>query len=307
MDMQPIEAALWYYSSVADDVEKTRLDFFNKLWQTQAKLAEELAPSYDVSSEGELIACATEHVPVFSLHPVTLTRDAMGKAMDAVAKAMFEGELFPETVRTKLMEMDWSELAFASRMEIASKNPQGYLNDFFEFCMKRYEDENIANLASMVASAALRCLLDKPAREITQRMANTTAHEQHPLHCPVCGGQAAVARVGLTKHNDGRAKELWCAQCGTSWEFERVRCGRCGTKNQSKLHYFNIEGDDAHRLQTCDECGSYMRTVYQDNALAPFSFDVENVLMAKLDEVAYQHALKKLKEQEQSGKNDEQA
>ena len=65
-----------------------------------------------------------------------------------------------------------------------------------------------------------------------------------------------------------------------------MRCARCGTRNQAHLHFFNIEGDDAHRIATCDECGGYMRTLYSDDALAPCSYEVEDVVMARLDAIA---------------------
>ncbi|WP_371298187.1 formate dehydrogenase accessory protein FdhE [Paraeggerthella sp.] len=86
------------------------------------------------------------------------------------------------------------------------------------------------------------------------------------------------------------AKSCGAASGGTAWDFERVRCARCGTQNQAHLHYFNVEGDDAHRIATCDECGGYVRTVYQEDVLAPFSFEVEDVVMARLDLIAYQQA-----------------
>ncbi len=102
----------------------------------------------------------------------------------------------------------------------------------------------------------------------------------------MCGGAPVAGRVGGESSTQGRGKTLWCAQCGTSWEVERVRCARCGTQNQAHLHYYNVEGDDAHRIATCDECGGYLRTVYADDALAPFSFEVEDVVMARLDAIA---------------------
>lgn len=58
-------------------------------------------------------------------------------------------------------------------------------------------------------------------------------------------------------------------------------------RNQGNLHYFNIEGDEGHRIGTCDECGSYIRTRFAgegDNA--PYSPEVEDVVMARLDAVA---------------------
>lgn len=62
---------------------------------------------------------------------------------------------------------------------------------------------------------------------------------------------------------------------------------RCGMRNQGNLHYFNIEGDGGHRIGTCDECGNYIRTRFAgegDNA--PYSPEVEDVVMARLDAVA---------------------
>lgn len=45
------------------------------------------------------------------------------------------------------------------------------------------------------------------------------------------------------------------------------------------MGYFNIEGDEGHRIGTCDECGSYIRTRFAgegDNA--PYSPEVEDVV-----------------------------
>ena len=47
-----------------------------------------------------------------------------------------------------------------------------------------------------------------------------------------------------------------------------------------------VEGDDSHRIAVCDECEGYVRTVYQQDASAPFSFEVEDVAMAPLDAIA---------------------
>lgn len=77
-----------------------------------------------------------------------------------------------------------------------------------------------------------------------------------------------MAHVGQAgTKTKGRGRALWCAQCGCVWDIERVRCARCGTQNQGHLHFFNVEGDDDHRIATCDECGGYVRTVYQEDGM----------------------------------------
>lgn len=47
-----------------------------------------------------------------------------------------------------------------------------------------------------------------------------------------------------------------------------------------------LMGDDAHRIHKCDECNGYIRTVFIEDALRPFSYEVEEVVTAKLDAIA---------------------
>ena len=147
--------------------------------------------------------------------------------------------------------------------------------------------EQQAQMGQLFASLALRWQLEGPAEVVARARKKAKVFYDHQMHCPACGGDAALARVGEGGSGDGRNKSLWCPQCGTTWEFDRVRCPRCGTRNQGHLHYFNIEGDEAHRIGTCDECGGYIRTRFAgegDNA--PWSAEVEDVVMARLDAVA---------------------
>lgn len=85
---------------------------------------------------------------------------------------------------------------------------------------------------------------------------------------------------------DGRQREQYCSMCGTVWPFDRMRCGVCGVDNPTRLHYFHVEGDESHRLQNCDECGQCQRVLFEDDLAIPVSFEVEDVVMAKLDKIA---------------------
>lgn len=197
---------------------------------------------------------------------------------------------FAASTSEALSRTSWERMVAASDLVLAGCNPAAYVESFVELLEDDGMDEDAARIGAMAAALALRAFLEGPATAVERALREAGADEPHSVRCPVCGGEAAVAQVSGAPAGQGRAKRLWCAQCGCAWEFERVRCVRCGTQNQSRLHYFNLEGDEAHRLATCDECGGYTRTVYEEDALAPFSFEVEDVVMAKLDLVAYQRA-----------------
>jgi FdhE protein len=79
--------------------------------------------------------------------------------------------------------------------------------------------------------------------------------------CPLCGGspQLSILHGGGDLEGGGRA--LLCATCFTTWPFRRVRCAYCGDDNEHRLAYFHSPAFDHLRVDTCDVCRHYLKTV----------------------------------------------
>ena len=299
MNLKRIDAAIKVYAEHLDEADLARLAFFRKLWgiidETESDLVrrastgDDAIVSYTVPTKRELSRAVKTGTPVLDIAPVAIDAQAFAATMEGIAACMVENGSYAKDLQESLLSRKWDRLVAASDISQAGTDPNGYVSAFCDLLGDDGLDEQAAYLGALVCSLALRAFLEKPAELISAALKDVAQESQYFPYCPVCGGAAGVARVGVTEHSDGRGKELWCPQCGAAWEFERVRCARCGTQNQAHLHYFNLEGDDAHRIATCDECGGFVRTVYQDSALAPFAFEVEDVVMAKLDLVALQH------------------
>ena len=75
--------------------------------------------------------------------------------------------------------------------------------------------------------------------------------------CPVCGGEPLMGR--LEKEIGKRV--LQCHLCRTQWIFTRLECPFCGNSDQDKLRYFFDQEDPAHRVEVCDLCKMYLKTV----------------------------------------------
>jgi len=75
--------------------------------------------------------------------------------------------------------------------------------------------------------------------------------------CPVCGGPPRMARL---EREEGH-RFLWCDLCDVQWAFRRVTCPFCGNADQKELGYLAIEGLDSHRIDVCEKCRGYLRTV----------------------------------------------
>lgn len=292
MNLKAIDAAIAAYRTNLDDADNARLAFFRELWGAADESAAraDAAAAYPLPDADSLRAWARDGEPVLAQAPVALEADALAGAMGRVAALMAERGGFAASTSEALARTSWERMAAASDLALAGSDPAAYVESFAGLLEDDGMDEDAARIGAAAAALALRALLEGPATAIEQARRAAGADEPHGVRCPVCGGEAAVAQVSGAPAAQGRGKRLWCGCCGCVWDFERVRCARCGTQNQGHLHYFNLEGDEAHRLATCDECGGYTRTVYEEEALAPFSFEVEDVLMAKLDLVAYQRA-----------------
>lgn len=286
MNEKQVDAAVAAYGGMLDTADASRLAFFRALWEKRDGCASNGTGGYTVSPADKLRAWYADGEPVFSQAPVEIDPQTFAAALSALASFAGERGGFPEDVKEAFERTKWSRVVAASSLEEAGRAPLDYLEGLADLLVEDGLTEEQARAGALIASLALRSQLEAPAAAVASALLADDPKGPKPLACPVCGSMPSVARVGGDNSTQGRGKTLWCAQCGTSWEIERIRCARCGTQNQAHLHYFNVEGDEAHRIATCDECGGYIRTVYVDEALAPFSFDVEDVVMARLDAIA---------------------
>ena len=79
--------------------------------------------------------------------------------------------------------------------------------------------------------------------------------------CPFCAGppQLSILQGGGELEGGGRA--LLCATCFTTWPFRRVRCASCGEEDEHRLAYFHSPALDHLRVDACDTCRRYLKTI----------------------------------------------
>jgi FdhE protein len=109
--------------------------------------------------------------------------------------------------------------------------------------------------------------------------------------CPICGSrpQAAVLRP----EGDGGKRFLLCSLCLTEWEFRRILCAACGEENHQKLPRYSAEDLAAVRVEACDTCHFYLKSIDMtvDGLAVPL---VDEVATVPLDLWAAEHRYKKI-------------
>jgi formate dehydrogenase accessory protein FdhE len=111
--------------------------------------------------------------------------------------------------------------------------------------------------------------------------------------CPVCGGTPQVSILEQRADAEGAARHLFCATCLTRWPFRRVVCVSCGEADERKLAYFQSPSFDHLRIDACDTCGRYLKTVDRTRFGLAVPL-VDEVAGAPLDIWARDHGYQKL-------------
>lgn len=106
-----------------------------------------------------------------------------------------------------------------------------------------------------LAPLALQPFLQRFAADV-QKAVSFLSWRQ--TYCPVCGRDADVARI-----DPDNLRYLHCAQCDSQWQYHRLSCVCCGTENPKEAQILQVSQWEPWRLDLCDRCGGYMKSLDQ--------------------------------------------
>jgi FdhE protein len=100
--------------------------------------------------------------------------------------------------------------------------------------------------------------------------------------CPFCSGRPWIAARRGAPESDGAQRYLGCALCGGQWMVNRLRCPACCEENPDKLPCFRSERYPAARIEACETCRSYVKSLdlTEDGRLIP---EVDDLVSLGMD------------------------
>lgn len=106
--------------------------------------------------------------------------------------------------------------------------------------------------------------------------------------CPVCGKEPLIARL----EEETGTRTLFCSLCHSEWLFKRLACPFCENDDQENLRYFFVEDDEAHRIDVCDKCKRYIKTIDSRKIESVGNLFIEYLSTLALDIVADKEGFK---------------
>jgi FdhE protein len=107
--------------------------------------------------------------------------------------------------------------------------------------------------------------------------------------CPICGSQPLM---GELRSEEG--KRIWtCSFCGSQWRGKRLMCPFCENTDHQTLRYFYTEREKAYRIDVCDKCKRYIKTVDTRQMADEIFLPVEDLATLHLDILAADKGFKR--------------
>jgi FdhE protein len=130
---------------------------------------------------------------------------------------------------------------------------------------------------------------DYLSRALLQPWVRTLAGEHRPPErarregaCPFCSGLPWMVTRRTEQDSHGAQRNLCCALCGGEWPFVRIRCPACGEADPEKLPHFHDEARAAVRIEACDTCKRYVKSIDLTVDARPIA-EVDDLVTVALD------------------------
>jgi FdhE protein len=131
----------------------------------------------------------------------------------------------------------------------------------------------------------------QPYAELLRSRARLRPSQTTYALCPFCHRKPALGL--LRQMGDGGARSMICSFCLSEWEFRRLVCPGCGEEDDKNLAVFTASDFDYIRVECCDSCKTYIKTVdlTKNGRAEPL---VDELASAPLDLWAREHGYAKL-------------
>jgi formate dehydrogenase maturation protein FdhE len=100
--------------------------------------------------------------------------------------------------------------------------------------------------------------------------------------CPFCGGMPWVAARREGSLMEGARRMLACALCGGEWSFGRILCPSCFEENPHKLPHFQDEKHPVVRIEACETCHRYVKSIDLSEDARPIP-EVDDLVSLAMD------------------------
>jgi FdhE protein len=186
----------------------------------------------------------------------------------------------------QIAERENKELEDAvKRIREALKNERLHLRELLEGWVKEKESLNpeLASLNLPLLTLLVRCSLQPSLQIIASRLKHLINEDLWGKgYCPICGSLPFLSEL----RGEGGERIFFCSYCSHEWKGRRLCCPFCENTDSNTLRYLYLEKQGEYRIDLCDKCKRYIKTVDTRKLEGPIIPEVEDIATIHLDILA---------------------
>jgi FdhE protein len=248
------------------------LDLYSQILEEQVKVYPQLKITSPQVNKKRVQSRLNKGLPLLGTEGFTLDIEAAQKlfyTLSAIGKR--------STPRMEDEIPRITEAAESGKMDL-----QGLLSKHYDGDYLTHEAEQCGfdkGILSFLVQASIRPSVVAQMEHIKDSL---NLEEWVQKECPICGSPSQMAQL---RDEEGK-RYLQCSFCGCQWRWERIACPYCSNKDFNLLHYFYSEEEEAYRVDLCDHCAGYIKTVDSRKLDYEPYLDLEDVVTIHLDILA---------------------
>lgn len=256
------------------------LDFYEGIWEAQNGIKATLnIPPIEIEENLKKIKFR-KGFPLLNKEDFHVDVSAAKKVFEATLQL---GEKSPSRLREEMERIKQTILHKTLDIETMLS---GYLDEKF-----LQDTANNLEIDYPILSFLVRTGVEPSIR------ANTAHFKESPItidvwsngYCPICGSAPCMALF----RKDGGKRYVLCSFGGYEWQIQRLTCPFCGNKDHKTLRYFFAEGNEGYRVDLCDQCHQYIKTVDSRNLGYEPVLALEDLVTLHLDILASQQGFQR--------------
>lgn len=131
--------------------------------------------------------------------------------------------------------------------------------DLFDLALGKDASDKVPPGVSMEMAMLFGYNSILPSLRLCSEQLSASLNAQEPWrtgYCPICGSSPGLSIL----KGEG---ERWyiCSFCWHEWLTPRIYCPFCDNSDSSQLHYFFSDEEPEYRVDGCDRCSRYIKTI----------------------------------------------
>ena len=228
--------------------------------------------------EGFKREAQTSKQPLVSfLHTSIFDMDILLHICEQIVDVLTKKEMDKEGLTRFIEELKSGKMKLSELVGAALKED----TDFYEKMSGRY------GITASLLLFIVDMLIQPCLEEVAKKAGSSFLDGWRKSSCPVCGRRPVVAWIKECK------RYLVCPLCEAEYLVDSFLCVNCGNTSPPTLRFLAPDKYPEFRVDFCEKCKHYVKTIYKDRLKTPIPKGLEDILTVNLDFMAEKAGLAK--------------